>query len=154
MSGGTLLILFPKIQSREEGRWHPAAFSMSTARPGGRGVPVGDVMQALPRNCLLLTLFVVLYACGGAGNRTAPSSPPPHHVDLQWSPGSNADITYNAYRSLTPGGPYSPIATSLTGETYSDWTVKSGTTYYYVVTAVDSQGRESPYSGEATATVP
>jgi fibronectin type 3 domain-containing protein len=110
-------------------------------------------MRVLSRNCLLLALFMGLYACGGAGNRAGPAGPPQHHVDLQWSPGSNADVTYNAYRSLTSGGPYVPIATSLTGVTYSDWTVKSGTTYYYVVTAVDSQGRESTYSGEATATV-
>jgi fibronectin type 3 domain-containing protein len=75
-------------------------------------------------------------------------------VDLQWHPGSNADATYNVYRSLTPGGPYAPIATSLTGESYTDTNVKSGTTYIYVVTAVDSQGRESPYSGEASATIP
>lgn len=111
-------------------------------------------MRTLSRNCPLLALFIVLYACGGAGNRAGPSSPAQHHVDLQWNPGSNGDVTYNAYRSRTPGGPYTPIATSLTGVNYSDWSVKSGTTYYYVVTAVDSQGRESPYSGEATATVP
>jgi fibronectin type 3 domain-containing protein len=111
-------------------------------------------MQVPFRNCLLLTLFMVLYACGGAGNRAGPSSPAEHHVELQWTPSSTSGVTYNAYRSLTPGGPYALIATSLPGSGCSDWTVQSGTTYYYVVTAVDSQGRESAYSGEATATVP
>jgi len=111
-------------------------------------------MRVVYRNCLLLTLFLGLYACGGTGNRPGPAGPTQHHVDLHWNPGSNADASYNAYRSVTSGGPYAPIATSLTGVTYSDWTVKSGTTYYYVVTAVDSQGRESGYSGEATAAVP
>ena len=37
---------------------------------------------------------------------------------------------------------------------YSDQTVQSGVTYYYVTTAVDSQGMESVYSNEAAATVP
>jgi len=111
-------------------------------------------MRVPYKNCLLLALFLGLYACGGAGNRAGPSPPTEHYVDIQWSPSSSADVTYNAYRSLTLGGPYAPIATSLTGLAYSDWNVQAGTTYYYVVTAVDNEGRESSYSDEATATVP
>jgi fibronectin type 3 domain-containing protein len=71
-------------------------------------------------------------------------------VDLSWTVVSNA-ISYNLYRSTTTGGPYSQIATSVTGITYSDTTVTNGTTYYYVVTAVNSGG-ESGYSNEASAT--
>ncbi len=37
---------------------------------------------------------------------------------------------------------------------YTDSTVQSGTTYYYVVTAVDSSGSESNYSNQATAVIP
>jgi fibronectin type 3 domain-containing protein len=110
-------------------------------------------MQVLCRG-VLLTLIAGLSACGGAGSRSSQPGPTQHHVDLQWNPGSSADTSYNAYRSVTSGGPYAAIATSLTGASYSDWTVKSGTTYYYVVTAVDGQGRESAYSGEAKAAVP
>ena len=113
-----------------------------------------DFMRAPKRSCLLLSLLLALYACRRTENRAGPSVPVQHHVDLHWSPGSDTEVEYNAYRSQTPGGPYAPIATSMTGVTYSDWTVKSGATYYYVVTAVDGQGRESVYSGEATATVP
>ncbi len=40
------------------------------------------------------------------------------------------------------------------GTTYVDSTVQSGTTYYYVVTAVSSSGAESSYSNQATAVVP
>jgi fibronectin type 3 domain-containing protein len=44
----------------------------------------------------------------------------------------------------------SPLSTT----SYTDQAVQSGFTYYYVTTAVDSQGVESAYSNEAAATVP
>jgi hypothetical protein len=37
---------------------------------------------------------------------------------------------------------------------YSDSTVYSGQTYYYVATEVDSTGMESGYSGEVSAVIP
>jgi fibronectin type 3 domain-containing protein len=71
-------------------------------------------------------------------------------VSLAWSASSGA-ISYNVYRSTTSGGPYSSIATGDTGTSYTDTAVANGTTYYYVVTAVNSAG-ESGYSNQATAT--
>jgi fibronectin type 3 domain-containing protein len=53
------------------------------------------------------------------------------------------------------GGPYSKINSSLvTTLSYTDSTVQSGTTYYYVTTAVDSSGDESVYSNEVSAPIP
>lgn len=77
-------------------------------------------------------------------------------VALSWtasqSPGTAG---YNIYRSTTSGGPYVKINTSLDpNTTYNDQVVQDGYTYYYVTTAVSSQGTESVYSNEATATVP
>jgi len=37
---------------------------------------------------------------------------------------------------------------------YTDSTVQSGTTYYYVTTAVDSSGIESVFSNQVSATIP
>jgi fibronectin type 3 domain-containing protein len=37
---------------------------------------------------------------------------------------------------------------------YTDSTVQSGTTYYYVATAVDAAGSESMYSNQVQAVVP
>jgi fibronectin type 3 domain-containing protein len=37
---------------------------------------------------------------------------------------------------------------------YTDGTVSSGKTYYYVVTAVTSSGTESAYSGQVEAIIP
>jgi fibronectin type 3 domain-containing protein len=47
------------------------------------------------------------------------------------------------------------LNSSLVGNlSYSDTTVQSGTTYFYVTTSVDSGGDESVYSNQASATIP
>jgi fibronectin type 3 domain-containing protein len=62
---------------------------------------------------------------------------------------------YNVYRGAVSGGPYTLLNTSLiTGLSYTDTSVQSGATYYYVTTAVDSSGVESVYSNEVTAVIP
>ena len=62
---------------------------------------------------------------------------------------------YFVYRGTQSGGPYTKLqSSSQPGTTYVDSTVQSGTTYYYVVTAVDSSGNESADSNQATAVVP
>jgi hypothetical protein len=72
-------------------------------------------------------------------------------VTLNWGAAAGAD-SYNVYRATTTGGPYnSPIASGLTSTTYNDTTVSNGTTYYYVVRAVNPAG-ESANSPEASAT--
>jgi len=59
------------------------------------------------------------------------------------------------YRSVTSGGSYNAMnGTAITALNYSDSTVSSGNTYYYVVTAVDSAGAESVYSNQASAVIP
>jgi len=42
----------------------------------------------------------------------------------------------------------------ITTLTYTDSTVQSATTYYYVTTAVDSSGSESANSNEVSASIP
>jgi fibronectin type 3 domain-containing protein len=77
-------------------------------------------------------------------------------VALSWDASSSQDVIgYNAYRSTTSGGPYTKLNASLiSNTTYNDQALQSGNTYYYVTTAVDSQGMESAYSNQAAATVP
>jgi hypothetical protein len=59
------------------------------------------------------------------------------------------------YRSAVSGGSYTKINSSLVaGPPYTDSTVVSGKTYYYVTTSVDSSGEESPYSNEVQAVIP
>ncbi|HTQ52584.1 MAG TPA: hypothetical protein VMJ12_17890, partial [Candidatus Acidoferrales bacterium] len=67
---------------------------------------------------------------------------------LNW-PGNGA--FYNVYRSTTSGGDYTKIASLITNTTFFDVTLQNGTTYYYVVTALDILGEESGYSTELVA---
>jgi len=77
----------------------------------------------------------------------------PHSVTLNWSPSTTTGVTYNVYRGTVSGGPYSLLSSGLTSTSYVDTTVQSGSTYYYVTTAVDSAG-ESPYSNVVQAVIP
>nr|WP_224753658.1 glycoside hydrolase family 6 protein [Paenibacillus terricola] len=69
---------------------------------------------------------------------------------LSWAASSGA-TSYNVKRSTTSGGPYTTVATGVTGTTYTNTGLTNGTTYYYVVSAVNSYG-ESANSAQASAT--
>ncbi len=80
----------------------------------------------------------------------------PHSVALFWDPSPSAVIGYNVYRGTKSGGPYPLKLTSSPQSTtgFVDNTVASGTTYYYVATAVDGNSVESPFSNQITMAVP
>ncbi len=74
-------------------------------------------------------------------------------VGFDWANNGETDLAgYNLYRSVTSGGPYTQIASGISDSDYIDTTVVNGTTYYYVVTAVDTLANESGYSVEVSAT--
>ena len=77
----------------------------------------------------------------------------PGHAQVMLGWNGYAGLTgYNVYRGTTSGGPYTLITSSpVSGTTYTDSTASNGTTYYYVVTAVNAVG-ESARSNEAYAT--
>jgi len=78
-----------------------------------------------------------------------------HSADLSWDPSPSNVVGYNVYRSTMPGGPYAKINSSLDPSTlYTDSTVQSGQTYYYVSTAVDATGMESSHSNQLQMVIP
>jgi hypothetical protein len=92
----------------------------------------------------------VAFTASGSGVATIQ-----HTVGLTWLPSASAVVGYNIYRGIATGGPYSKVNSSLIVTTsYSDATVKSGTSYFYVTTAVDSSGAESSKSNEVRAVIP
>jgi hypothetical protein len=79
-----------------------------------------------------------------------------HSASLSWTPSVSPDVVgYKVYRGAVSGGPYTQLtAAPVAAASYTDYTVQSRQTYYYVVTAVDSSGNESGYSNEAQALIP
>jgi len=75
-------------------------------------------------------------------------------VSLNWSDNGEPDLAgYNIYRATAAGGPYTQInGALLTASDYLDSAVVNGTTYYYVVAAVDTGSNQSGYSSEVSAT--
>ncbi|HWI60459.1 MAG TPA: PKD domain-containing protein, partial [Symbiobacteriaceae bacterium] len=73
-------------------------------------------------------------------------------ITLTWDAVDAADLSrYTVYRSTTAGSGYANLGTA-SRNSYADSTGTPGTTYYYVVTALDMFGNESPQSAEASAT--
>ncbi|HEY6903540.1 MAG TPA: immunoglobulin domain-containing protein, partial [Candidatus Acidoferrales bacterium] len=79
-----------------------------------------------------------------------------HLVDLRWTASTSSVLGYNVYSSRVSGGPYAKLnSTPVTTTSYTDTTVQSGQTYFYVTTAVASSGgTESGFSAEASAVIP
>jgi hypothetical protein len=72
---------------------------------------------------------------------------------LDWNDNNEIDLAgYNIYRSIISGSGYGKLNGLLVSDSnYTDTDVSTGTTYYYVVTAVNTGSNESGYSGEVTA---
>ena len=89
---------------------------------------------------------------------TAPSAPTglsatavsSGQINLSWTASSGA-TSYNVKRATVNGGPYTTVASGVTGASYSDMRANAGTTYFYVASAVNMNG-ESVNSTQASAT--
>jgi len=78
-----------------------------------------------------------------------------HSVGLSWDPSSSPVVGYNVYRGTQSGGPYQKLNLSpQPGTSYTDATVQSGVTYFYVATAVAPDLVESRHSNQTSATIP
>ncbi|MHB0976598.1 MAG: FG-GAP-like repeat-containing protein [Candidatus Aquicultorales bacterium] len=74
-------------------------------------------------------------------------------LDLAWNaPTDDPNLAgYNIYRGTSPGSyPTKVNGPLVTGTTYTDTGLVNGTTYYYIVKAVDSLGNGSPNSNESS----
>jgi hypothetical protein len=90
---------------------------------------------------------------GGSDGGTGDAGTP-HSVSLSWNASTTAGVVYNVYRGSTSGGPYSVVASGVTSTSFVDHAVNGGATYYYMTTAVSSNGLESVHSNEVSAVVP
>jgi glycosidase len=96
-----------------------------------------------------------------SGDTTAPAVPQnlrvtaasPAGITVQWDAvtGDASLYGYEVLRSDSAGGPYTQIA-RITGTSYTDTTVATGSTYYYIVRALDQSFNRSGNSAEVRAT--
>jgi len=78
-----------------------------------------------------------------------------HSVGLSWDASTSPVVGYNVYRGTQSGGPYQRLNPSPQPDTsYTDASVQSGLTYFYVATAVGTDLVESRHSNETAATIP
>jgi fibronectin type 3 domain-containing protein len=108
---------------------------------------------------LPFALGIGLHICcgGGSGSKSVIVPPPTqgHYVSLAWNASTSSVVGYNVYRSSQSTGPFTKLNPQpQSGLTYTDSNVQAGNTYYYAVTAVDSNSVESNFSNEASAAVP
>ena len=120
---------------------------------------VGLVVSSVANGTLNRSTFSNVQLTGGDGGAPAVipaapaallASPGDGAVPLRWQQSFGA-TSYTVMRSTFSGGPYSPIASGVTGGSYTDNSVSNGMTYYYTVAAVNAAGA-SAHSAEDSAT--
>lgn len=132
--------------------------------PGGLAVTSGKPVAVTPSVTTTYTLTVtpssgpavtqsLTVTVTVAGVPAAPTAleatPGNQQVTLSWT-GSTGATSYSVMRSTTSGGPY-PVIGTTTGAVFEDDAVVNGTTYYYVVAAINASG-QSANSNQASAT--
>jgi hypothetical protein len=108
--------------------------------------------------------LLLLPGCGGGGYGGGTTTPPTvipsvptgltatpgnANISLSWTSSAGA-VSYHLKRATVSGGPYT-LGASPNGTSVSDSSVTNGTTYFYVVSALNSAG-ESANSAEVSAT--
>ncbi len=122
----------------------PFTVTVTATNINSDGVPNNGV--ALDQDFAL----VVYNACSTPGGTLSGVTATPSgtsRVDVSWTP--NGASSYNVYRALTPGGPYTRVG-SVAAPPFTDTGLSGGTTYRYMVRAVECA--ESPDSNEAPVT--
>ncbi len=152
-----------------------SSVSISQINVSGAGFSTSGLTPPMTLAAGQSTAFSVVYAPTSSGSVTGSVSvisnatnspatialsgsgvqPVSHSVTLSWSPSTSVVVGYNVYRGTQSGGPYTKLTSSpIPTSTYTDSTVQAGQTYFYVVTAVDSNNVESPPSNQVSATIP
>jgi hypothetical protein len=153
-----------------------AAITVSTVDSSGEGYSLSGITFPVTVPAGQSVPFTVIFAPQSAGSSpgtlsfvsdssdsatakltgTGTAAASSHTVSLSWSAGPSSVVGYNIYRGTVSGGPYSKKLTSspLADTSFTDTTVQSSATYFYVATAVDSDSMESSFSDQAEAVIP
>jgi Abnormal spindle-like microcephaly-assoc'd, ASPM-SPD-2-Hydin len=133
-----------------------SGISLPTTIPAGQSVPYSVAFTPQSSGTASATVSFASTAATATESLTGSGvSVVQHSVSLHWSPSTSQVTGYNVYRGSTAGGPYAKLNSSPDANTvFTDSTVSSSHTYYYVTTAVNSSGVESSYSNQVQVAVP
>jgi fibronectin type 3 domain-containing protein len=113
-------------------------------------------MTILKRSGLALVLagilLVLIFYLRPTRSQQPAQSFKPHRISINWDKAPHA-VSYNVYRRLYKSLTFTKVGTPNTNS-YDDPGVKGGERYCYVVTSLDSKGKESDRSREICLTVP
>jgi len=106
---------------------------------------------------LLICLFLlVTTACASPDSSpiSETATPPSETATLSWNASVGPDLAgYKIYQATASGAFGAPIATTTMDVTSHNVTgLEAGTTYFFVVTAYNSDGAESSFSNEVSKT--
>jgi hypothetical protein len=154
-AGGASVTVSSASLSSAEFSLTGASFPMTI--PAGQSVPV--TLTFAPQSSGTANAALSVATNGGSTATQSLSgvgvAPTQHSVSLSWADSGSGVVGYNVFRGNASGGPYAQINSApTTTAAYSDNTVVSGQTYYYVTTAVNGSGVESGYSNEAQGVIP
>jgi parallel beta-helix repeat protein len=155
--------------------WFPPIGADFVPQVGSGAIDAGDIIPGVTDGYLGAAPDIGAYETGapywtpGASFSAPPfptpesTSPPPTPagltalgtnnplVNLSWTAPAVPVSYYNIKRSTTNGGPYTTITNVIAGASFTDIGVSTMTSYFYVVSAVNSTG-ESSNSSQANAT--
>ncbi len=153
--GGTLTWSITDNQN-----WVTVGTTTGTTTTETDSVPISINTSGLQANTYTASITVT---ATGASNtpQTIPvtltvNPPATSSATLHWDPNTEQDMAfYNVYVSKIQGTYGGAIATVPVGTvTYQATNLPVGNTYWFVVTAVDTQGNESTYSNEVSKSLP
>jgi fibronectin type 3 domain-containing protein len=162
-ASGAVGVAFPAYQITAS--QNPTSFGAS-GLPAGLTVNAAGLITGTPQTAGQSVVTLSATNSTGTGtaqltitiNPAAPQAPTnltavagSGQVSLNWSASTGA-TTYSVFRGTGSGGEAaSALVANLTGRSFTDTTAANGTTYFYVVKAVNSTGTSGP-SNEAFAT--
>jgi len=137
-----------------------AAFTVSGVSAGetlapGQSVPVTVQFAPTASGAVSGSVTLLSNATNSVAMSLSGSGAQTHTVGLAWMDSATTVAGYNVYRGTSAGGPYASklTASPVTSTQFTDSGLQSGQTYYYVVTAVGTDGVESVNSNQASALI-
>ena len=153
-AGGASVTIMSASSSSSE--FALSGISLPATIPAGKSMSYSVAFTPQSSGTATATLSFASNASNATESLTGNGVPVAQHtVSLNWNPSTSQVNGYNVYRGSTAGGPYAKLNSTVDPNTaYSDGTVASAHTYYYVTTAVNSSGQESTYSNQVQVSVP